>query len=54
MEIKTLDGIDIYCLPDNAKCLASDGCVSPEELDECPTGCEICCPDGCINYMEID
>lgn len=54
MDIKTLDGIDIHVLPDNARCAASDGFVSPEKLDECPTGCEICHPDGCINYMEVD
>ena len=41
MDIKTLDDIDIYVLPDNAHCCASDGYVSPTELDECPTGCEI-------------
>ena len=52
MDIKTLDGIKIYVLPDNAKCCASDGYVSPTELDECPTGCEICYPEGCINYIE--
>lgn len=53
MQIKTLDGIDIYVLPDNARCAASDGFESPEALLECPTGCEVCYPDGCINYMEI-
>lgn len=52
MDIKTLDGIKIYILPDNAKCCASDDYVSPTELDECPTGCEICYPEGCINYTE--
>ena len=52
MQIQTLDGIDIYVLPDNAKCAASDGCVSPEKLDECPMGCKICFPDGCTNYFE--
>lgn len=52
MDIKTLDGIKIYILPDNAKCCASDDYVSPTELDECPTGCEICYPEGCMNYTE--
>ena len=50
--VKTLDDIDIHVLPDNAHCRASDGYVSPTELDECPTGCEICYPEGCINYTE--
>lgn len=52
MKIQTLDGVDIFVLPDNARCAASDGFVSPLELNECPTGCEVCHPDGCINYME--
>ena len=52
MDIKTIDGIKIYVLPDNAHCCASDGHVSPTELDECPIGCEVCYPEGCINYIE--
>ena len=54
MEIQTLDGIEIFCLPDNAVCYASDGCVSPEKLLYCPTGCAYCCPEGCANYDEVD
>lgn len=53
MDIQTLDGIEIFVLPDNARCAASDLFKSPTELDECPAGCEVCYPDGCINYMEI-
>lgn len=54
MEIRTLDGIDIDCLPDNAVCYASSGYVSPEKLAECPTGCKVCYPEGCINYDEVN
>ena len=54
MRIQTLDRIDIFCLPDNAVCYASDGCVSPEKLMDCPTGCEVCLPDVCANYGEED
>jgi hypothetical protein len=54
MIIKTLDGIEIHCLPDNAVCYASDGCVSPEKLMACPIGGEECCPEGCPYYDEVD
>jgi hypothetical protein len=54
MIIKTLDGIEIHCLPDNAVCYASDGCVSPEKLTACPIGGEECCPEGCPYYDEVD
>ena len=53
VEIKTLDGIDIYVLPDNACCCASDESVSPTELLDCPLGNNICHPDGCVHYDEI-
>ena len=52
MEMKTLDGIEIFCLPENAVCYASDGCISPELLKECPCGYEVCEPEGCANYDE--
>lgn len=52
MDIKTLDEIKIYVFAENAKCCASDDYVSPTELDECPTGCEVCYPEGCMNYIE--
>ena len=54
MEIKTLDGIDIFCLPNNAVCYASNGCLSPEILTECPLGYTFCIPEGCANYDEVD
>ena len=50
MTIETLDGIKIFVLPDNALCCASY--KNPCELDECPIGNDVCCPDGCMNYIE--
>ena len=54
MEVKTLDEIDIYVLPNNAVCYASDGCRSPLDLTDCPIGNAICYPEGCANYDEVD
>ena len=54
MNIQTLEGIAIFCLPDNAVCYASDGCVSPEKLMSCPRGYDVCEPEGCANYDEVD
>jgi hypothetical protein len=54
MEIQTVDGIEIFCLPDNAVCYASDGCVSPEKLLDCPMGRAYCCPECCEKYAEVD
>ena len=54
MTIETLEGIEIFVLSNNAMCCASDGCVSPTKLDLCPRGREVCCPEGCMNYMEVD
>ena len=53
MTIQTLDGIEIFCLPENARCDASDGFESPEELEECPLGYEACIPETCRKYIEI-
>lgn len=54
MEMQTVDGIEIFCLPDNAVCYASDGHVSPEKLLRCPMGHAYCCPECCENYDEVD
>ncbi len=54
MEMQTVDGIEIFCLPDNAVCYASDGHVSPEKLLRCPMGRDYCCPECCENYDEVD
>ena len=53
MDIETLDGIKIYILPDNAKCLASDGHLYPFELSDCPLGRDKCVPEVCDHYAEI-
>lgn len=45
------DGIDVYCLPDNAYCAADDKKKSPLDIDDCPNGCEICEGD-CYYYHE--
>ena len=50
MKIETLDGIEIYCLPECAICLVS--AKNPMEMDDCPCGNHVCTPDGCMNYFE--
>ena len=54
MEMQTVDGVEIFCLPDNAVCYASDGHVSPEKLLHCPMGRDCCCPECCEYYDEVD
>ena len=55
MNIRTPDGIEIYCLPDCAKCTYSS--ESPEDMDVCPIrnfddlGLE-CVPELCEYYTE--
>ena len=34
------DGVDVYCLPDTARCEADEEKKSPLELEECPIGCQ--------------
>lgn len=45
------DGVDIYCLPDNAYCGADDEKRNPLDLDECPIGETECC-GYCYWYHE--
>lgn len=52
IENASTDGIEIYVLPDNACCYASDGCVSPLDLMDCPLGAKACHPDTCDEYHE--
>lgn len=47
----TYDGVDVYCLPDNALCKLDDERRSPLEMDECPYGCDECGGD-CPYYAE--
>ena len=55
MKIRTREGIEIYCLPDNARCSICN--KNPEEMDECPIknfddlGLE-CVPELCEEYTE--
>ena len=48
MEIKTIDGIEFFCLPDGAKCKIA--WVSPMELPFCPKGIWERCPESCEYY----
>lgn len=55
MEIKTECGIDIFCLPDNARCRCTG--KDPTKMDECPLrvfdnfGLK-CVPELCDMYEE--
>ena len=46
------EGIDIYCLPDNSRCLADEDKRSPNKLFDCPLGRDICKPYECEKYEE--
>lgn len=45
------DGVEIFCLPDNAFCGAGNG-RPIEDIDECPRGWKACEPANCIYYSE--
>lgn len=45
------DGVDVYCLPDNAYCNADEEKRNPIDIDNCPIGCEVC-SGYCYNYRE--
>ena len=45
------DGVEIFCLPDNAFCGAGNG-RPIEDIDECPRGWRVCEPANCIYYSE--
>lgn len=55
MELRTSDGDEFFCLPDNAMCgLAMQ---NPEGMDSCPGCCfdaygDVCVPDMCMHYTE--
>ena len=55
MNIKTGDGIDIYCLPESALCKCEN--KKPSEMDTCPARMfddfgDLCIPELCENYDE--
>ena len=55
MQIKTSDGIDIFCLPDCARCEMSG--KTPERMIKCPARQfdafgDLCCPGECEYYTE--
>lgn len=45
------DGVQVFCLPDNAQCKADEEKRSPLDLEECPLGEETCTGD-CFYYAE--
>lgn len=45
------DGVEVYCLPDNAYCNADEEKRSPLDIDDCPLGCEVC-SGYCYHYRE--
>lgn len=45
------EGIEIYCLPDEANCQADEHKRSPLEIEECPKEYEECTGD-CFYYSE--
>lgn len=47
------DGVEVYCLPDNAYCNADEEKRSPFDIDDCPIGCDVCSGD-CYYYREDD
>ena len=51
MRVKTSDGIDIYCLPECAKCKLTEAHI--DDMVECPCFdySEICTPD-CYYYED--
>lgn len=52
MEIKTREGIVIYCLPDGAICLECG--TNPVDMDVCPlAGNDDCVPELCDKYTEL-
>lgn len=45
------DGVEIHCLPDNARCKADEEKKSPLDLNVCPMNYETCSGD-CFYYGE--
>lgn len=45
------DGVEVYCLPDGACCVADEKKRSPLDVEECPEGFEECTGD-CMYYAE--
>lgn len=45
------DGVEVFCLPDSAKCCADEEERSPLDIDECPMGYVECTGD-CGYYAE--
>lgn len=55
MRIETYDRVEIFVLPDSAKCKVTS--ESPENMIECPmrefdADGSLCIPDCCIKYTE--
>lgn len=44
------DGVEIFCLPDNAHCKAARRDIF--DVDDCPKGLDVCDPASCEYYTE--
>ena len=51
LRVETSDGIEVYVLPEDSKCLADERKQCPLNLMECPLGKEVCNTD-CYYYAE--
>lgn len=47
----TQDGVEVFCLPDSAKCCDDEEERSPLDIDSCPMGYYECTGD-CDYYAE--
>lgn len=53
MRVRTTDGIDIYVLPECARCTRTG--MNPLDMDFCPYGSwNDCVPDACAEYEETE
>lgn len=47
------DGVRVFCIPEDSRCTADEENRSPEDIWECPIGCDTCSGD-CQYYTEGD
>lgn len=51
MEFITEDGIEFLVVPDAAVCKLTQ--KNPMDMDDCPCGLKVCCPETCEYYKEV-